>query len=78
MLLTIYHIQLTLNNANRACGVCGKYHMTDGRYQIPNIFTQDRKTEEYDNQCLPASRELQKLEEIDRISVVNQVRKRNR
>ena len=34
MLLTIhvYHIQLTLNYANGACEVCGRYHMTDGRY----------------------------------------------
>ena len=32
MLLTKYHIQLTLNYANGTCRVCGRYHMTDGRY----------------------------------------------
>ena len=32
MLLTIYLIQLTLNYANKACGVSGRYHIADGRY----------------------------------------------
>ena len=30
--MTINHIQLTLNYANGACRVCGRYHITDGRY----------------------------------------------
>ena len=47
VLLTIYHIKFTLTYANRACGVCGRYHMTDGRhhndcgsivYQLQSLF----------------------------------------
>ena len=39
--MTIYHIQLTLNYANRACGVC-RYHITDGRYNEDCLFSAEQ------------------------------------